>query len=120
MCHAAHDCGLPAPAAQASVAEIHRWAEGGDGHEGAVAVAERLHALQGGVWSPSGWIGANLAAIPEGQAVALTLQEHFEVFKGRDGAGAIDALLVADDETGELLPETLHDDLAAHVQATMQ
>ena len=120
VCSSAQDCGLTPPAPEATIQEIHRWAEGSAEVEGALDVAERLHALQGGVWTAAGWIGADLGALPEGRPVTLTLEEHFEVFKGRDGAGAIDTLLVADTETGELLPETLHDNLAAHVQATMQ
>ena len=47
-------------------------------------------------------------------------KEHFAVFKGKDGAGAIDVLMLPDPATGELLPETEHTELAAHVRAQMQ
>ena len=69
-----------------------------------------------------GYIGSDLSALQAERSIKLTVEEHFAAFKGKDGAGAIDVLMLPDPATGELLPdpETEHAELATHVRAQMQ
>ena len=117
---AASACGLYPPTDMQSGDAVRQWALGTESTEGAVNVAQRLHAAHCGVFTPGGWLGSDLSALQPERSVMLTSVEHFSVFQGKDGAGAIDVLMLRDPATGEMLPETEHAELAAHVRAQMQ
>ena len=117
---AAASCGFYPPTDWQNGDAVRQWALGTESTEGAVEVAQRLYAAQCGVFTPGGWLGSDLSALQSERSIKLTVEEHFAVFKGKDGAGAIDVLMLPDPTTGELLPETEHAALSAHVREQMQ
>ena len=117
---AAITCGFYPPADMQNGDAVRQWALGTESTEGVVEVAQRLYAAHCGVFTPGGWLGSDLSALQSERSIKLTVEEHFAVFKGKDGAGAIDVLMLPDPTTGELLPETEHAALLAHVREQMQ